>query len=245
MNLYNEIIEKENSIKNRKFTKSEEIINQYIKENISQMSELTITQIAENTHTSRTSVDRYVKKFNMRGFKEFKTTLLNHKIISQNKSFQTENNTNAEFIFEDDQINNFVNELVKIKKENIITIGIGGCHISAQYLARRLNILGFKIICESISSILGMNLNASNLIIISNSGETPLLINLFEDYPNINFWSISQKNSPLASKTKIKNKIELTHKLNLDISLNRDNQIENFLVIEEIFNKINNKENNK
>lgn len=239
MNLFYEIIEKKDKKNSVELTKTEMIIQEYIKNNIGEIQDITITKLAEDTYTSRATIDRYIKKYNEQGYKDFKSKLLNDKKNYDTNSYNKYQMNELKDSFDRNQIKKFTNQIFENKNESFLVIGMGGSYISAQYLSRRLKNLHFKINAATLSEVLGQYLDVDNIILISNSGKTPIILNIISDYPKIKFWAITQRNSELAKK--IVNKVEIEHKIDLSDMLERDNQMKNIQIIEMIFNLIKNK----
>ncbi len=235
MNLYYELFEKKNHKSTIKLTKTDKIIHNYIIKNIDLIQDLSINQIANNTYTSRASIDRYVNKFGVKGYKEFKSNIIHYKLLDQHQNDYSLN-ISLDLSYSQEKLCKLAQKLIDIKDKNILISGLGGSFISAEYLSRRLNFLGFKTSAQSISSILGMDLNIDKIFLISNSGNTKLLSSLLNDYPNIESFAITQKNSDLAKYVNLS--IEIDHLFKLDQAKHRDNQIENLLIIEKLFSEL-------
>lgn len=187
---------------NIQFTKAETAINNYISQNLEQLPSLTICDLAENTYSSRATIDRYLKKIGADGFKQFKTSLILELEQTNINHYPSKSDflSTSKYLLNDIdkvEIGDFIENLYKYKNEQIITVGMGSSYISAQYFARRLTEFGFNIRAIAVGEHMGLNLFAKAAIYMSATGENPFMLQMLEDVKAENF-AITKADSRLA-----------------------------------------------
>lgn len=166
-------------IKNQNVTKLEYQTLEYIIENIDKVMDIGVRGVAKANFTSTSTIMRLAKKLGYTGFVD----MIYHIAPAVRSKEKTDADTNVEFegvdlshllkyISEQDVLD-CVELFKKAKDQPVFIYAAGFSKIVAEYLNRKLLILGLKsILCESIG-IFENNINdIETFIVISKSGET-------------------------------------------------------------------------
>lgn len=237
-----------------KFTAVENIIYGYMVENIDLIPYMRVRDIAQNTHTSSTSVFRFIKKIGYESFSEFRYDF-KEKIMNENYQHES----GASFI--EDKLSQITRENFDFKLEEkirqlsisiqnvdrVIIFGIGSSGIVGEYAARRLTNVGIDAIHISdptynISSFFSVNSNYL-VIVLSVSGNTKETIEVmttFGNRYNTELWAIT---GDLSGKI-----VQLSDfSINYSTKFNRKNvysdmtsQIPAMFIIESFVNEVDN-----
>lgn len=237
MNLYHNIFVVTPDTIFNSLTPTEMKIHQYIKTQKASIDKLTVTLIAEKCFCSTAAIDRYVKKFEKNGFKDFKATLLFD--FQQAEAYKSEDQFSVntfqivQYVAQYD-CSTFIEKLLALKSKRIYITGIGSSYISAMYLERKLNMLGFDASSLLYFEYMEFKPNCDAIIFISNTGETHFLLELLEYFKSINVptFAITRHNSKIAKK--VDYCIEHNRSFNLKEPEKQDNQLIILLLIEKI-----------
>lgn len=201
-------------------SKSEKQLHKYVRENLQTIPTMSIYEFADTTLTSRATIDRYLKKIGINGFKEFKTILAT---LDRESTDNLEILLLADFIGANHQL-------------NIAVVGTGAGYIACEYLTRRMQTLGYFVHSYTFDSVALLQDNVDLMIIISSSGglRSKVSEGVIKEYLGTTY-AITTADGYLAKlvdhvipngKTKVQSKYE------------RENMLSTFMVIEDIFKEL-------
>lgn len=168
--------------------KTEENILIYIINNINNVKEIGVRNIAKEHYTSTTTIMNLSKKMGYSGFLDMYYNL-NFLLKEKRSHFSSEKNNKYHgvdleqllSVIEYKNIDDFINLLIENKNEIIYTSGLGFSYSIAQYLTRKLIVLGFNCIYSEAYESYDVNpIKAKLFINISKSGETDFLLKASE-----------------------------------------------------------------
>lgn len=171
-----------------KLTQIEENILTYIINNIENVKKIGVRGIAREHYTSTTTIVNLAKKIGYAGFLDM---YYNLSFLLKNKKIYFEGEENNKYhgvnmkellsVIEQKNIDDFINLLIENKNETIYTSGLGFSYPIAQYLTRKLLVLGFNCIYSDVYESYDVNpVKAKLFINISKSGETGFLLKASE-----------------------------------------------------------------
>jgi len=169
-------------------SKTEENILNYIITNIENVKEIGVRGIAKDNYTSTTTIMHLAKKIGYTGFLDMYYNL-NFRLKDKKAYFLGQKNNkyygvNLEellSLIESKEINDFINLLIENKDEIIYTCGQGLSQSIAEYITKKLLILGFSCIYSDIYESYDVNAIKAKLFVnVSKSGETEGLLKLSE-----------------------------------------------------------------
>ncbi|MFT8312668.1 MAG: MurR/RpiR family transcriptional regulator [Clostridium sp.] len=168
-------------------SKIEEKILIYIINNIDNVKEIGVRGIAKEHYTSTTTIMNLSKKLGYSGFLDMYYNLhfklRNKSSYYDRKVFNDYYGVNVDEILsiDDDSIDKFINMLIENKNEVIYTYGFGLSLFIAEYITRKLLIMGFNCIISDCHELYAVNtLKAKLFINVSKSGETKYLVDVSE-----------------------------------------------------------------
>lgn len=208
------------------YTKNEQKIYAYISQNYQQISNMSIEHIAKDVLCSESSIIRFCQKNGFQGFSEFKIAIKYH--LEINKS-QIEWKDEAD-------LRAFSK---KIKGERLYIFGKGASSVSAMYLFRQMIKLHLDV-SLIVDPGLIEDIEGKHLIIVSNSGENRLSLDLIKSSNTI--YAITKKGSRLDQMATV----SITHNYNvnaLDI-IEREQQIYIIGLINDLINYMRRKDLN-
>lgn len=213
-------------IENRKLTEREIEVLKYIIENIDSVNKMGVRGIAKENFTSTTTIMRLAKKLGYSGFLEMQYNLNS---IAKNSTIEDLNNINfienlnmesLLTINERKDIDNFIDILLEDNSKFIFIYGNGFSSIVAEYINKKLLVMGKKCILSNGTDSIGVfenNLDyISCIIALSKSGESPMVLNKVKIAKDHNIKVVSFTNEDENSVSKladIKFKIEDSNKL--------------------------------
>ncbi|WP_314060829.1 MurR/RpiR family transcriptional regulator [uncultured Vagococcus sp.] len=184
-------------------------IYKYITDHLEQTTYMTIRELADQTHTSTTTIQRFCQKFECKGFSEFKIRL---RLYLQSRdqfdhAVTLDTSTYIDFLTRTTQPH-FQKKIeaaiqLLINKELILFIGVGSSNVMAEYGALYFSSLfqmALRIedpVTNPMSFLSKDLLDKTCVIALSVSGETPEVINYLS---NLNF-----RNSNIISITNTAN----------------------------------------
>lgn len=180
-------------------TKIEENILAYIIKNIDNVKEIGVRGIAKEHYTSTTTIMNLSKKLGYAGFLDMYYNLyftLKNKKNYHNRELPSKyfgaNMDEILSLIDNYNIEEFVDILIKNRNETIYTCGLGFSQFIAQYITRKLLVIGFNcIFSEAYDSYDVNSIRAKLFINISKSGETDFLIHACESAKKNNIKIIS------------------------------------------------------
>lgn len=132
---------------------AERRIHKYLCENLSSVENMTIYELTDETYVSRATIDRYLKKCNINGFKHLKILLSQEELVKDNT-----------------QVKNLAKYIFNNPKAQIAIVGKGTSHMSAEYLSRRLQTLGYFVHSYTYDSVIVFKDNIDLVIFVSSRG---------------------------------------------------------------------------
>lgn len=206
----------------RNFSSTDMVIYHFILNNYQLIPQMRVREVANGAHASATSVMRFIRKMGFNSYPEFRATV--------RQAIMDERSDEPEDFWERAQAavakSNFAIDLEEnlriladriVASENIIFIGIGISGILCEYGARRLATLGFNsfAVKDPYYPLRPRLYNTTdNLIItISNSGETPDVVDMLAFYqPLPDFELVCITGKPNSTLARMSNMV-LTHQM--------------------------------
>ncbi|MGM9933299.1 MurR/RpiR family transcriptional regulator [Pradoshia sp.] len=161
----------------RSFNELETAIYQYICQNGEKVVYMRIRELADETHVSTATIQRFCKKINCDGFSEFKIKLKMY--LTEEKKLPIKNAEHSFVEFYERTLKGDLDQKVKEaavvigKAENVIFLGIGSSGILAEYGARYFSSIGkFSVhIKDPLFPVNSSLMQDSVTIVLSVSGE--------------------------------------------------------------------------
>lgn len=206
------------SINTKELSKSERRVHVFVVNNLSTIKHMTITELEQRTFTSKATIERYLTKIGINGFKEFKILVSSFKEISISESYM------------------FVDQLKKNPQIKIAVTAHGHTFLAAQYLKRRLEVLGFNIGAYRAAELPLLLDSIDVIVVISILGEDKekSIYNVLKEFKGVSY-AIVPVQSPVASLADF----IIDNEIQKPISkLEHENLISTFEIVEEIFNEL-------
>lgn len=179
-------VDLEKVIKNKELTKLEQQVLEYIIINIDSVIKLGVRGVAKENFTSTSTVMRLAKKLGYDGFVEMIYNILpliNREDRQVSDEISSMNGVNLDIVLKyipDKNIKEFVELLLGIKNKVIFVYATGFSKLVAEYLSKKLLIIGKKSIFSSGGDSIGIFENHLDdmeaLIVVSKSGETKVVL---------------------------------------------------------------------
>lgn len=179
-------VDLEKVIKNKELTKLEQQVLEYIINNIDSVIKLGVRGVAKENFTSTSTVMRLAKKLGYDGFVEMVYNimpLIKREVIPVSDEVSSMDGVSLDILLKyipDNNIKEFVELLLGIKNKVIFVYATGFSKLIAEYLSKKLLIMGKKIIFSSGGDSVGIFENHLDdmeaLIVISKSGETNVVL---------------------------------------------------------------------
>lgn len=172
--------------KNIEITESEESVLKYIINNVDKVMAMGVRGIAKENYTSTSTIMRLSKKLGYTGFVDLVYHILSMTGAQRSEKQQDENTfigsdkyTFLQYITEGD-ISDFISILKNTKHKVIFIYATGFSSLIANYLNKKILVLGKKCIFATGSDSIGIFENNINdieaLIVVSKSGETKVVL---------------------------------------------------------------------
>lgn len=199
---------------------SEKQLHKHVRENLTRLTNMTIYEFADETLTSRATIDRYLKKLGINGFKQFKIIL---------SSVVEESSHNLE-------IELLVNYLINNKQANIAVVGSGAGYIACDYLTRRMQTLGYFVHSYTFDAVELLKHNVELMIIISSSGglKSKLSEGVIKEYDGITY-AIT---TPEGKMAQLVQHVISNGKPKIQSKFERENMLSTIEIIEVIFKEL-------
>ncbi len=233
-------------IQNKGLTHTELQVLNYIIDNIDDVLKMGVRGVAKNNFTSTSTIMRLSKKLGYSGFLEMQYNLLS---LIRNQSKDNFNDSsfieslNMNSLLEENSteaINDFIDILLTDDHKFIFIYANGFSGIVAEYVNKKLLVMGKRCIMSNGTDSVGVfenNLDfVSAIIVISKSGETPMVLNKVKTAKEHNIKVVSFTNEIENSISKISDvrfKIKDTNKLD-DRNLRPNTFFPNVLVLIEL-----------
>lgn len=174
-------------IENKNLTETEINVLNYIIDNINEVNKLGVRGVAKENFTSTSTIMRLAKKLGYSGFLEMQYNLASIKRngISDNlNESDFVNSLNMDSLLKENStqaINSFVDLLFQDDNKFIFIYANGFSGIIAEYINKKLLVMGKRCIFSNGTDSIGVfenNLDyISSIIVVSKSGETPMVLN--------------------------------------------------------------------
>lgn len=200
-------------IENKGLTERETEVLKYIIENIDNVNKMGVRGIAKKNFTSTSTIMRLSKKLGYSGFLEMQYNLLS---IVKNETDRDINNSNfidslnMDSIIkmnERKDIDNFIDILLEENSKFIFIYGNGFSSIVAEYINKKLLVMGKRCILSNGTDSIGIfenNLDCiSCIIVFSKSGESPMVLNKVKTAKEHNIKVVSFTNEGENSVSKL------------------------------------------
>lgn len=218
-------------IENKGLTEIEIKVLNYIMDNIDEVNKLGVRGVAKNNFTSTSTIMRLSKKLGYSGFLEMQYNLAS---LKKNELYSYINNSDFVDSLDMDSllkvnsskvINDFIDIIFNDRIDNdgnkfIFIYANGFSGIIADYINKKLLVMGKRCILANGTDSIGVFENnidfISSIIVISKSGETPMVLNKVKIAKENNVKIISFTNELENSISKLADvsfKIEDTNKL--------------------------------
>lgn len=164
----------------------EEILDYFIK-NIDHIQDMGIREVAKNVYTSPATIIRLSKKLGYSGYTDMYYSLLPLiKKVENEPQNQTGSDMYVQFDnalkhIDEESMQQFIEHVLCLKQKYIFIYATGFSSIAAEYIYKKLLVLGKKVIVASGSDSVGIFENNLDdigaMIVVSKSGETEQVYN--------------------------------------------------------------------
>ncbi|MCW6107448.1 MurR/RpiR family transcriptional regulator [Clostridium sporogenes] len=213
-------------IQNKGLTEIEIEVLNYMIDNINDINKMGVRGVAKNNFTSTSTIMRLAKKLGYSGFLE-----MQYNLLSLTKNELKDNLNDSSFIESlnmdglleknsKEAINDFINILLNDDHKFIFIYANGFSGIVAEYINKKLLVMGKRCILSNGTDSIGVfenNLDfISAIIVISKSGETPMVLNKVITAKEHNIKVVSftnERENSISKLSDIRFKIQDTNKL--------------------------------
>ena len=172
--------------RNKEITQTEELVLNYIINNVDKVMAMGVRGIAKENYTSTSTIMRLAKKLGYTGFVDLAYHIISMTSSPSKGEHKDENafigsnaGTFLEYVTEQD-ISHFISILKDIKHKVIFIYATGFSSLIANYLNKKILVLGKKCIFATGSDSIGIFENnimdIEALIVVSKSGETKMVL---------------------------------------------------------------------
>ena len=213
-------------IENKGLTEIEIKVLNYIVDNIDEVNKLGVRGIAKNNFTSTSTIMRLSKKLGYSGFLEMQynlATLKRNELGDNLNERGFVDSLNMESLLKEnskDSIDRFIDILFKDDHKFIFIYANGFSGIVAEYINKKLLVMGKRCILSNGTDSIGVfenNLDyISPIIVISKSGETPMVLNKVKTAKEYGIEVVSftnERENSISKLADISFKIDDTNKL--------------------------------
>lgn len=232
-----------NQLKERNFdrgySKSEASVLDYLDDHFKQIPFIGVVKIAAESYTSQATVNRACKLLGFKGYSQLKYAAEEDIKLMERKS--SSHIVNIEYIISKIKFEtsvDFVQKLVS-SRDKLLVFGLGGSHISAQYLQRQLLYFGISSVFVAETQML-KHFSGYTLLLLSSSGETQRCLQVISEArkAHIDVLSITKKDSSVMSESKL----SFCHDVPVDKmeGHSREQQLHMIIMIHEIIDQLKN-----
>ena len=213
-------------IENKGLTEIEIKVLNYIVDNIDEVNKLGVRGIAKNNFTSTSTIMRLSKKLGYSGFLEMQynlATLKRNELGDNLNERGFVDSLNMESLLKEnskDSIDRFIDILFKDDHKFIFIYANGFSGIVAEYINKKLLVMGKRCILSNGTDSIGVFENnleyISSIIVISKSGETPMVLNKVKTAKEYGIEVVSftnERENSISKLADISFKIDDTNKL--------------------------------
>lgn len=233
-------------ITGKNLTDTEEVVLNYIIEHMDSVLKMGVRGVARENFTSSSTIMRLTKKLGYGGFVE-----MYYKLLPWVQNAQTNQETNMQFIqsFSSnsllefnpyDSIREFAQRLADVEGGYIFLYATGFSAIAAEYLTKKLLVLGKKCIYSNGMDSIGVfenNLDGMELmIVISRSGETDYVVDRMKTARENGIFTVSFTNemdNRVSELADMKFRVEDSNKLD-DRNMMANTYFPNVLLLMEL-----------
>lgn len=238
MNIYRQIKE-DIDIADLNLSQTELRIMFYIKNEIDNIKNIGVREIAEHCYCSTASIHRFVGKFGCSGFKEFKAEIIAKQNLEATNisDFGKQLHEMTNYV-EHVDTSKFTENIKRLDGSRVSIYGMGGSYITAEYLERMLADINVDATAYTPYERAGMTDLSDAVLFVSNTGDTNIIIDLANSFKmrGVPVYAITKKDSPLS---KVAN-YSLVHNniFNRDIHVERESQLAIMMLIEKVFHEL-------
>ncbi|WP_319468889.1 MurR/RpiR family transcriptional regulator [uncultured Trichococcus sp.] len=221
----------------REYSESESAVLDYLEEHFQQIPSMTVIKVAAESFTSQATVNRTCKLLGFVGYSQLKYAIDEDIKLMHQKSFSHVMDTEymiSKIDFETST--DLVKHMIK-SRSKLLLFGLGGSHISAQYLQRQLLYLSITSVIVSETQMLKLFPNYT-IVILSSSGETQRCLQLINEArkAKMNILSITKKGSSVMRGSDL----TFCHDVPIDKvkSISREQQLHMMVMVHEIVNQM-------
>lgn len=231
------ITDKINYALTRECTKQEQVVLNYLLENVDKIESLTARMVANECFCSTSAVNRAIKKLGLEGFVELKKfEKFNNDLEMQAMEPKSRFREFINIIIDDidyKQVQQMVNVICRAEK--IYVYGNGVSNVSSLFLFRQLLNLGYSVIHIPDMDLL-YRVQKGIIIIMSNTGENNLVHNVINTKVSVPVYAITKKDSTLDKLSTA----SITHDMDLNnvTELAREQQIQILLLIDVLIDEL-------
>lgn len=210
----------------KNLTELDNEILHYVIEHIDEVQDMGVRRLAKEVYTSPASIIRLSKKLGYAGFTDMYYSLL--PLIKKaenelNTSNQSILHSSLESIVQNcspEATKEFIDHVLLLKQQYIFIYATGFSGIAAEYIYKKLLVLGRKAIIASGSDSIGVFENNLDdigaMIVISKSGETEQVYNKLKKAADAGIYSVSftrETDNRIAQLSDLNLQVTDTHKL--------------------------------
>ncbi len=185
----------------KQLTDLERSILEYVVEHIEEIQEMGVREVAEETYTSPASVIRLSKKLGYTGFTDMYYSLLPIVKKAEQATYEAGHGIlDFDFSailseFSEEKIEQFNRHIFEKSNKYIFIYATGFSDILAEYVYKKLLVLGRKVIISSGADSIGIFENnledISSMLVISKSGETGQVYNKLSKAADAGIYTVS------------------------------------------------------
>lgn len=192
-----------NRINFNELTDVDQSIYAFISNNIDKVPYMRVREIARESHTSASSVMRFIRKLGYESYNEFKLSFK-----TEDESIDMEKSQKHDIL----NINNFSNDLYEVMDkvaeiivgaENIVFFGMGASGAMCEYAARRLATIGFNanaLTDPTFPLYQKLKNTADNVVVVlSITGNTIEIVEAVNGYKNLDDFQIISVTGDITS----------------------------------------------
>lgn len=192
----------------QKFNKTEIKIYQYITGNLQAIEFMSVRDLARKTDVSASTILRFCNKLGFDGYKDFKDALMEEQKAGE--KFRPDDDLKSLAAFFDMANSSMFEEKLQEaarmieKSDGVIFLGGGSSEILAHYMARIFMDRGIFSVTSDIGTRTdAIRFESASVVVLSESGETPEIIPMIEDFRSKGYDILSITNSPDSTVARI------------------------------------------
>lgn len=167
-------------------------IHAYINNNMDKVPYMRIRELARESHTSSSSVMRFIRKMGFEGYSDFKYSFKKEKKEPESVSRRSTLDSNHFPEDSHEKINQVAQLILQV--ENVVFFGMGASGAMCDYAARRLATIGFNThsLTDPTFPLYQKLKNTTNnvVIVLSVTGNTPEMVEAVNGYKHLDDFKI-------------------------------------------------------